>query len=215
MIRRAARARRHRRCVRGRTEGADEFPDDVLKRARGARRTKDTIVKLVSRKNILSLLAGAALAAPLASFASPADAATVPSTCTRYVAPGAPAGDGTSAANPMSLPALVGYINSGPRPGLVACLSGGSYGTSTTELTLTKGGSAGSPVTIVRNPTATTDASVAGRIVIARGAVPVARLVAEPVTHGRCFGVLGVAGALPDEVFFAPLPEDELAAWEE
>ena len=52
-------------------------------------------------------------------------------------------------------------------------------------------------------------------IVIARGAVPVARLVAEPVTHGRRFGVLGVAGALPDEVFFAPLPEDELAAWEE
>ena len=52
-------------------------------------------------------------------------------------------------------------------------------------------------------------------IVIARGAVPVARLVALPATEGRRFGALGPAGALPDEVFFAPLPADELDAWDE
>ena len=52
-------------------------------------------------------------------------------------------------------------------------------------------------------------------IVIARGAVPVARLVAEPATQGRRFGALGAAAGLSDEVFFAPLPEKELAAWEE
>ena len=51
-------------------------------------------------------------------------------------------------------------------------------------------------------------------IVIARGDVPVARLVAEPATEGRRFGALGVAAALPDDVFFAPLPDDELDAWE-
>jgi prevent-host-death family protein len=52
-------------------------------------------------------------------------------------------------------------------------------------------------------------------IVIARGAVPVARLVALPVTGGRRFGALGAAAALPDAFFFAPLPADELDAWDE
>ena len=52
-------------------------------------------------------------------------------------------------------------------------------------------------------------------IIIARGDVPVARLVGLPATGGRRFGSLGVAGALPDEAFFTPLPDDELDAWDE
>ena len=52
-------------------------------------------------------------------------------------------------------------------------------------------------------------------IVIARGAVPVARLVALPVPEGRRFGALGAAAALPDAVFFDALPADELDAWDE
>ncbi|TDE97265.1 type II toxin-antitoxin system prevent-host-death family antitoxin [Occultella glacieicola] len=48
-------------------------------------------------------------------------------------------------------------------------------------------------------------------VVIARGDQPVARLV--PI-EGREHRDLGfVAYPVPDE-FFAPLPEDELAAWE-
>jgi len=52
-------------------------------------------------------------------------------------------------------------------------------------------------------------------ILIARGDVPVARLVALPATHGRRFGSLGAATALPDDAFFAPLPDNELDAWDE
>ena len=52
-------------------------------------------------------------------------------------------------------------------------------------------------------------------ILIARGDVPVARLVALPATHGRRFGSLGAAAALPDDAFFAPLPDNELDAWDE
>ena len=52
-------------------------------------------------------------------------------------------------------------------------------------------------------------------IVIARGAVPVARLVALPVPESRRFGALVAAAALPDAVFFDALPADELDAWDE
>lgn len=51
-------------------------------------------------------------------------------------------------------------------------------------------------------------------IVIARGDKPVARLVAEPLATVRRFGALGRAAALPDAVFFDPLPDDELDAWQ-
>ena len=70
----------------------------------------------------------------------------------------------------MSLTALMTYLNGGPRPGAVACLTGGSYGSATTTFTLTKGGTVGAPVSIIEHPAATTDAVIAGRIVIARGA---------------------------------------------
>lgn len=127
-------------------------------------------MNLLSRKNALRLLLGATLAAPLATMAaSPAGAATVSSSCTRYVAPTG-AGDGATAATPMSFDSLVAYVNAGGRAGAVACLAGGSYGTAGSTYTFTKGGAVGSPVSIVKNPTATTDAVIAGRIVIGVGA---------------------------------------------
>lgn len=53
-------------------------------------------------------------------------------------------------------------------------------------------------------------------IVIARGNKPVAKLVtAEPKKKRPQFGAMkGIWPNLPDEFFFAPLPEEELRAWE-
>jgi prevent-host-death family protein len=52
-------------------------------------------------------------------------------------------------------------------------------------------------------------------IVLARGKVPVAKLVPfKPVAPKRQFGALrGVVSVSPK--FFEPLPDDELAAWEQ
>ena len=53
-----------------------------------------------------------------------------------------------------------------------------------------------------------------GEVMIARGKVPVARLVpAEPVKRRR-FGALKDSVGF-DETFFDPLPDEELAAWGE
>ncbi|HZS85436.1 MAG TPA: type II toxin-antitoxin system Phd/YefM family antitoxin [Stellaceae bacterium] len=49
-------------------------------------------------------------------------------------------------------------------------------------------------------------------VVIARSGKPVARLVPMPAKEPRRLGF--VEGRLTD-AFFEPLPEDELAAWEE
>jgi prevent-host-death family protein len=51
-------------------------------------------------------------------------------------------------------------------------------------------------------------------VVIARGSVPVARLVAEVPKRLRKFGAYKDLAVLPDEFFFDPLPDEELAAWE-
>ncbi len=52
-------------------------------------------------------------------------------------------------------------------------------------------------------------------IVLARGKKPIAKLVPyEPVMPKRQFGALrGIVSVSP--AFFDPLPEDELAAWEQ
>jgi prevent-host-death family protein len=52
-------------------------------------------------------------------------------------------------------------------------------------------------------------------IVLARGKVPIARIVPyNPVVPKRQFGSLrGVVSVNPE--FFDPLPDDELAAWEQ
>ncbi len=52
-------------------------------------------------------------------------------------------------------------------------------------------------------------------IVLARGKVPIAKIVPyQPVTPKRQFGALrGLVSIGPE--FFAPLPDDELAAWEQ
>ncbi|HUR78347.1 MAG TPA: right-handed parallel beta-helix repeat-containing protein [Acidimicrobiales bacterium] len=124
----------------------------------------------IPRKPIAILVGAAAVLAPLAALASPAAASTVPTSCTRYVTPGAPAGDGTTPGSPMSLASLVSYANAGPRPGLVACLDGGSYGSATAEFNLRRGGDPTGPVSIVRNPATGTDPVISGRLVVARGA---------------------------------------------
>lgn len=49
--------------------------------------------------------------------------------------------------------------------------------------------------------------------VIARGDVPVARLVPIEKTAKRELGFLKLD--IPDSAFFDPLPEEELAAWEQ
>lgn len=57
------------------------------------------------------------------------------------------------------------------------------------------------------------EAAQAGEeVVIARGAVPVARLVAIPPASFRLGLLEGRLGALPD--FLAPLPPEDLEAWE-
>ncbi len=52
-------------------------------------------------------------------------------------------------------------------------------------------------------------------IVLARGKAPIAKLVPyKPVAPKRQFGALhGIVSVGPE--FFEPLPEDELAAWEQ
>ena len=56
------------------------------------------------------------------------------------------------------------------------------------------------------------DALAGGEVVIARGNVPVVRLVpVEPRGH-RCFGALKGKIAM-DAGFDEPLPDDELAGW--
>jgi prevent-host-death family protein len=52
-------------------------------------------------------------------------------------------------------------------------------------------------------------------IVLARGKVPIAKIVPyQPVAPKRQFGALrGVVSVGPE--FFEPLPDDELAAWEQ
>lgn len=124
----------------------------------------------ISRKHLSRFAVAVALSAPLGALGVPAGATTVPATCTRYVAAGTPAGDGTAPGNPMSLTSLVSYVNATSRPGLVACLAGGAYGSPTATFTLTRGGGGGSPVSIVRNPSSTTDVVISGRLVVARGA---------------------------------------------
>jgi prevent-host-death family protein len=54
-----------------------------------------------------------------------------------------------------------------------------------------------------------------GDVVISRGSVPVARLVAlNPKSSGdRVPGLLAHFGPVPDS-FFEPLPDEELVAWE-
>lgn len=54
-----------------------------------------------------------------------------------------------------------------------------------------------------------------GEVIIARGSVPVARILPEPAkparlkrTPGRLKGKISI-----DERFFEPLPDDELALW--
>lgn len=52
-------------------------------------------------------------------------------------------------------------------------------------------------------------------IILARGNVPIAKIVPyQPVTPKRQFGALRGAFSVGPE-FFEPLPEDELAAWEQ
>ncbi len=50
-------------------------------------------------------------------------------------------------------------------------------------------------------------------IVIAKGKVPVARLLPIAAPLGRKFGAMRGKARL-DEKFFEPLPEEELGAWE-
>ncbi len=50
-------------------------------------------------------------------------------------------------------------------------------------------------------------------IVIAKGKVPVARLLPIAAQAGRKFGAMRGKARL-DETFFEPLPEDELGGWE-
>ncbi|GMV40331.1 MAG: hypothetical protein AMXMBFR64_20470 [Myxococcales bacterium] len=51
-------------------------------------------------------------------------------------------------------------------------------------------------------------------VVIARDGTPVARLVPiDPLPTGRRFGALK-GMIVVDDVFFEPLPDEELAAWE-
>lgn len=52
-------------------------------------------------------------------------------------------------------------------------------------------------------------------IVLARGKIPIAKLVPyQPVAPKRQFGALrGIVSVGPE--FFEPLPDDELAAWEQ
>jgi prevent-host-death family protein len=56
------------------------------------------------------------------------------------------------------------------------------------------------------------DALEGGDVVIARGAVPVVRLVPVEPRVSRCFGALRGKIAV-DERFDEPLPDDELDAW--
>lgn len=49
-------------------------------------------------------------------------------------------------------------------------------------------------------------------VVIARNGTPVARLEAVEEPPRRTFGVMDVH--VPDEVWFDPLPQEELARWE-
>jgi prevent-host-death family protein len=52
-------------------------------------------------------------------------------------------------------------------------------------------------------------------VVIMRGKIPVARLTAVPKAEKRREpGMLKGKVSLPDSSFFAPLPEEELRAWE-
>jgi antitoxin (DNA-binding transcriptional repressor) of toxin-antitoxin stability system len=58
------------------------------------------------------------------------------------------------------------------------------------------------------------DACAGEDVVIARGKVPVVRIVpVKAAARGRKFGALK-GRAKADEKFFEPLPADELAAWE-
>jgi len=56
------------------------------------------------------------------------------------------------------------------------------------------------------------DALAGGEVVIARGNVPVVRLVPVEPRGRRCFGALKGKIAL-DAGFDEPLPDDELAGW--
>ena len=56
------------------------------------------------------------------------------------------------------------------------------------------------------------DALEGGEVVIARGSVPVVRLVPIEPRVNRCFGALRGKIAV-DERFEEPLPDDELDAW--
>lgn len=57
-------------------------------------------------------------------------------------------------------------------------------------------------------------AAAGEEILILRGKVPVARLEPVQVPSGRRFGAMK-GRARCDEAFFEPLPEEELAAWED
>jgi prevent-host-death family protein len=57
------------------------------------------------------------------------------------------------------------------------------------------------------------EAMAGGEVVIARGVVPVVRLVPVNVSGKRRFGVLRGRIAI-DARFDAPLPDDELEAWQ-
>lgn len=56
------------------------------------------------------------------------------------------------------------------------------------------------------------DALAGGEVIIARGSVPVVRLVPVEPRGLRCFGALRGKIAI-DERFDEPLPEDELGGW--
>jgi prevent-host-death family protein len=49
-------------------------------------------------------------------------------------------------------------------------------------------------------------------VVIARAGEPLARLISVGTRAERTFGIMPID--LPDDFFFRPLHEDELAAWE-
>ncbi len=126
-----------------------------------------TMTSTIRRIIAASLIAALASTAPETGTAG---AAPVSASCTRHVGPGSPTGTGLTTASPMSLPKLLAVVNTTGGTGVVACLTGGAYGSATVEHRITRGGSAAQPLTLRKSPTATTEPVISGRLVVARGA---------------------------------------------